>query len=91
MDSRNKWILGGWDYGRRICYLLVVDEIGDFMFTGLLNACADHVAEDLGEQVHGYMTQIGFDPLSFAASALFLMYSKCETIQKAKRAFKGMP
>ena len=37
------------------------------------------------------MTWIGFDPLSFAASALVHMYSKCATIQNAKRVFKGMP
>ena len=63
----------------------------DFTFTGVLNACADHVAEDPGKQVHGYMMRIGFDPFSFAASALVHMYSKCETIQNAKRAFKWMP
>ena len=37
------------------------------------------------------MTRIGFDPLSFAASDLVHMYSKCTTIQNAKRVFKGMP
>ena len=56
----------------------------DFTFTGVLNACADHVAEDLGEQVHGYKTRIGINPLSFVASALVHMYSKCETIRNAK-------
>ena len=56
----------------------------DFTFTGVLNACADHVADDLGEQVHGYKTRIGINPLSFVASALVHMYSKCETIRNAK-------
>ena len=37
------------------------------------------------------MTRIGFEPLSFAASDLVHMYSKCTTIQNAKRVFKGMP
>ncbi|XP_023920574.2 pentatricopeptide repeat-containing protein At4g37170 [Quercus suber] len=63
----------------------------DFTFAGVLNACADHAAEDLGKQVHGYMTRIGFDPFSFAASALVHMYSKCGNIEDAKRVFKGMP
>ena len=60
-------------------------------FAGVLNACADHVAKDLSKQVHGYMTRIGFDFPSFAASVLAHMYSKCVNIQNAKRAFKGMP
>ncbi|EXC24858.1 hypothetical protein L484_013224 [Morus notabilis] len=62
-----------------------------FTFSGVLNACADHAAGDLGKQVHGYMTRIGFDPLSFAASALVHMYAKCGNIENAKRVFKGMP
>lgn len=37
------------------------------------------------------MTRIGFDPISFAASALVHMYSKCGNIENAKRVFKGMP
>ena len=37
------------------------------------------------------MTRIGFDFLSFAASALADMYSKCVNIQNVERAFKGMP
>ncbi|KAG2719881.1 hypothetical protein I3843_02G006600 [Carya illinoinensis] len=63
----------------------------EFTFAGVLNACADHAAEDLGKQVHGYMTRIGFDPISFAASALVHMYSKCGNIENAKRVFNGMP
>jgi pentatricopeptide repeat protein len=63
----------------------------EFTFAGVLNACADHAAEDLGKQVHGYMTRIGFDPFSFAASALVHMYLKCGNIENAKRVFKGVP
>ena len=62
----------------------------DFTLAGFLNTWADHVEEDLGKQVHGYMTRIRFNPLSFAASALVHMYSKCATIQNANRVFKGM-
>ncbi|XP_057963378.1 pentatricopeptide repeat-containing protein At4g37170 [Malania oleifera] len=63
----------------------------EFTFAGILNACADHACEGLGKQVHGYMMRIGFDPLSFAASALVHMYSKCGNIKNARRVFKGMP
>ncbi|GMN29935.1 hypothetical protein TIFTF001_002627 [Ficus carica] len=63
----------------------------EFTFTGVLNACADHAAGDLGKQVHAYMIRIWFDPFSFAASALVHMYSKCGNIENAKRVFIGMP
>ncbi|XP_031265204.1 pentatricopeptide repeat-containing protein At4g37170-like [Pistacia vera] len=63
----------------------------EFTFAGVLNACADHAAEELGKQVHGYMTRIGFDPYSFAASALVHMYSKCGNVENAKRVFNEIP
>lgn len=63
----------------------------EFTFAGVLNVCADHLAEDLGEQVHGYMTRIGFDPFSFAASTLVHMYAKCGNIESAKKVFNAMP
>ncbi|TXG59498.1 hypothetical protein EZV62_014071 [Acer yangbiense] len=63
----------------------------EFTFAGVLNACADHAAEELGKQVQAYMTRIGFDPYSFAASALVHMYSKCGNVENAKRVFDGIP
>ncbi|XP_044469352.1 pentatricopeptide repeat-containing protein At4g37170 [Mangifera indica] len=63
----------------------------EFTFAGVLNACAVHAAEELGKQVHGYMTRIGFDPYSFAASALVHMYSKCGNVENARRVFNGIP
>ncbi|KAK9902940.1 hypothetical protein M0R45_001453 [Rubus argutus] len=63
----------------------------EFTFAGVLNACAGHAAENLGKQVHAYMTRIGFDPVSFAASALVHMYSKCGNTANANKVFKGMP
>ncbi|KAK9165501.1 hypothetical protein Scep_000692 [Stephania cephalantha] len=63
----------------------------EFTFAGVLNASSDQAAEDIGKQVHGYMTRIGFDPLSFATSALVHMYSKCGNIESAKIVFKQMP
>ncbi|PKI78432.1 hypothetical protein CRG98_001178 [Punica granatum] len=63
----------------------------DFTFAGVLNACADHAAEGLGRQVHGHMTRVGFDPSTFAVSALVHMYSKCGNMETARRVFEGMP
>lgn len=63
----------------------------EFTFAGVLNACADHAAEDLGKQIHAFMMRVGFNPFSFAASALVHMYSKCGNIENAKSVFEGMP
>ncbi|XVE82737.1 hypothetical protein DITRI_Ditri16bG0030100 [Diplodiscus trichospermus] len=63
----------------------------EFTFAGVLNACADDAAVEIGKQVHGYMTRIDFNPLSFAGSALVHMYSKCGNVESAKRVFSGMP
>ncbi|KAJ4714949.1 Pentatricopeptide repeat-containing protein [Melia azedarach] len=79
--------------GFRLFSELMVSKIrpNEFTFAGVLNACADHTAEELGKQVHGYMTRVGFDPYSFAASALVHMYSKCGNVEVAKKVFNGMP
>ncbi|GLU19976.1 hypothetical protein SLE2022_361960 [Rubroshorea leprosula] len=63
----------------------------EFTFSGVLNGCADHTAEELGKQIHAYMMRVGFDPFSFAASALVHMYSKCGNIDNAQRVFDCMP
>ncbi|CAI0553832.1 unnamed protein product [Linum tenue] len=62
----------------------------EFTFAGVLNACSDVTAEQLGRQVHGYITRVGSTPSSFAASALVHMYSKCGSMVNAERVFKGM-
>ncbi|KAG6742944.1 hypothetical protein POTOM_053888 [Populus tomentosa] len=63
----------------------------EFTFSGVLNACANQTSEELGKKVHGYMTRVGFDPFSFAASALVHMYSKCGNMVSAERVFKETP
>ncbi|XP_024993210.1 pentatricopeptide repeat-containing protein At4g37170 [Cynara cardunculus var. scolymus] len=63
----------------------------EFTFAGILNACAHHNTECLGRQVHGYMSRIGFNHSSFAASALVHMYCKCGNIEVADRVFKWIP
>ncbi|KAL2981904.1 hypothetical protein AAZX31_13G313800 [Glycine max] len=62
----------------------------EYTFAGVLNACADHAAEHLGKEVHGYMMHAGYDPGSFAISALVHMYSKCGNTRVARRVFNEM-
>ncbi|RHN53470.1 putative tetratricopeptide-like helical domain, DYW domain-containing protein [Medicago truncatula] len=63
----------------------------EYTFAGVLNACADLAAEQMGKEVHGYMTRVGYDPFSFAASALVHVYSKCGNTETARRVFNQMP
>ncbi|CAJ2650799.1 unnamed protein product [Trifolium pratense] len=63
----------------------------EYTFAGVLNACADLAAERVGKEVHGYMTRVGYDPCSFAASALVHVYSKCGNTEIARRVFNQMP
>ncbi|GAB2282562.1 hypothetical protein Dimus_017102 [Dionaea muscipula] len=61
-----------------------------FTFAGVLNACADQTAEETGKQIHGQMLRVGFDPRSFAASALVHMYSKCGNMTYARKIVNNM-
>jgi len=63
----------------------------EYTFAGVLNACADLAAVRMGKEVHGYMTRLGYDPCSFAASALVHLYSKCGKTETARRMFNQMP
>ncbi|XXG78489.1 hypothetical protein AAC387_Pa08g2428 [Persea americana] len=63
----------------------------EFTFAGILNACSAQTSEGLGKQVHGHMTRVGFNPFSFAASALVDMYSKCGNVDYAEKVFKWIP
>lgn len=63
----------------------------EFTFAGILNVCSTQANEGLGKQIHGHMTRIGFDPFSFAASALVDMYAKCGNVENAVKVFRGLP
>ncbi|KAI4295365.1 hypothetical protein L6164_035418 [Bauhinia variegata] len=62
----------------------------EYTFAGVLNACADNAAEDLGKEVHGHMTRVGYDPYSFAISTLVHLYSRCGNMENAIKVFNQM-
>lgn len=84
---------GRWDEGLSLFSEFLRSGISpnDYTFAGVLNACAHQAAEELGRQVHGHMMRIGFDPCSFAASALVHMYTKCGCVETADKVFKSLP
>lgn len=84
---------GRWDEGLSLFSEFLRSGISpnDYTFAGVLNACAHQAAEELGRQVHGHMMRIGYDPCSFAASALVHMYTKCGCVKTADKVFKSLP
>ncbi|OAY75655.1 Pentatricopeptide repeat-containing protein [Ananas comosus] len=86
------------DVGRREEGLWLLYEMlrvgvrpNEFTFAGVLNAFAEMALEGKGKEVHGQLMRIGYDSSSFAGSALVHMYSKCGSIEKARKVFDGMP
>ncbi|KAL3525726.1 hypothetical protein ACH5RR_014098 [Cinchona calisaya] len=84
---------GRWEEGFLLFSDLLKSGIkpNEFTFAGVLNACTQKTIEAIGKQVHGYMMRLGFDPFSFAASALVHMYSKCGNMESAYKVFKWLP
>lgn len=84
---------GKWEEGFLLFSNLLKSGIrpNEFTFAGVLNACTQNTAEGLGKQVHGYMMRLGFDPFSFAGSALVHMYSKCGNMETAYKVFRWLP
>ncbi|XP_075498650.1 pentatricopeptide repeat-containing protein At4g37170-like [Primulina tabacum] len=84
---------GRWEEGLSLFteFLKSGTRPNEFTYAGVLNACANQTAEGLGRQVHGNMIRSGFDPYSFAASALVHMYAKCGSVDRAQRVFKWLP
>ncbi|XP_073152918.1 pentatricopeptide repeat-containing protein At4g37170-like [Henckelia pumila] len=84
---------GRWEEGLSLFSDLLNSGVrpNEFTYAGVLNACAGQTTEGLGRQVHGNMIRLGFDPYSFASSALVHMYAKCGSVDRAHRVFKWLP
>ncbi|EPS71377.1 hypothetical protein M569_03380, partial [Genlisea aurea] len=67
------------------------NEPNDFTISGVLKACTFCTAEEIGRQVHARMMLTGFSPDSFAASTLVHMYTKCGSIESARKVFSMIP
>lgn len=62
-----------------------------FTFAGILSACASLAALEHGKQVHGQLTQVGFESSVSAGNALVTMYARCGVIEDACQVFDNMP
>ncbi|KAK1437328.1 hypothetical protein QVD17_03119 [Tagetes erecta] len=59
-----------------------------YAFSAVLKSCADVATLKLGQQIHSLALRSGFESNEFVASNLIVMYSKCGTIEDARRSFE---
>ncbi|KAJ8445694.1 hypothetical protein Cgig2_026021 [Carnegiea gigantea] len=62
----------------------------DFVCSSILTACGSLEALVLGVQVHGYAIKVNLEPDEFVKSSLIDMYSKCNSLTDARRAFDSV-
>ncbi|KAL6959364.1 Pentatricopeptide repeat-containing protein [Sarracenia purpurea var. burkii] len=61
-----------------------------FACTSVLTSCASHEALEVGKQVHSYAIKVNLEFDEFVKTALIDMYSKCDSLTDARKAFDGM-
>lgn len=62
-------------------------KLDGFTFPCALKSCGRHARLALGKQIHGYITESGFESDCFTVSALVDMYSNCNELNAAVRLF----
>ncbi|KAJ7956390.1 Pentatricopeptide repeat-containing protein [Quillaja saponaria] len=63
----------------------------DMTLTATLTACSALRLLRTGKEVHGYALRLGIGENTFVDSALVTMYSKCGTLELARRVFNTIP
>ncbi|KAF5780868.1 putative tetratricopeptide-like helical domain superfamily [Helianthus annuus] len=59
-----------------------------YAFSTVLRSCADVAALQFGQQIHALALRSGYESNEFVTSDLIVMYSKCGTIEDARRSFE---
>ncbi|KAJ0809086.1 putative tetratricopeptide-like helical domain superfamily [Helianthus annuus] len=59
-----------------------------YAFSAVLRSCADVAALQFGQQIHALALRSGYESNEFVTSDLVVMYSKCGTIEDARRSFE---
>eukprot|EP01018_Ginkgo_biloba_P016705 Gb_16366 [translate_table: standard] len=59
----------------------------NFIFPGVLKACAALADLQQGKEVHDYITKSGIEPDVFVGNSLVEMYAKCGSIEDARLVF----
>lgn len=58
-----------------------------FTFSGLLKACANFNNLDMGIKIHCHAVKLGLASINCVGNALINMYSRCDRIEEAQKAF----
>ncbi|KAK8949372.1 putative pentatricopeptide repeat-containing protein [Platanthera zijinensis] len=62
----------------------------EYSFSSVLQACANMENLELGGQIHGQVTKIGFASEIFVANALMDVYAKCNDLEGLDKIFSGL-
>eukprot|EP01018_Ginkgo_biloba_P024476 Gb_03693 [translate_table: standard] len=62
----------------------------EFTFTSVLGACASGLALEEGKQFHAHLIKSGFESSVFAENALVDTYTKCKSVEDARKVFDKM-
>ncbi|KAL8049490.1 hypothetical protein ABFX02_06G023100 [Erythranthe guttata] len=83
---------GGNDYEAIELYCRMITQgrvkPNHFTFACLLKACGNLFNPKLGEQIYSHATKLGLATVSVVGNSLISMYSKCDRIEDARKAFE---
>lgn len=60
-------------------------------FASILQGCTSPAALELGQKVHGYIIQAGYENNLWVVNSLITMYCKCGGLEEARKLFDGLP
>lgn len=66
-------------------------ELTDFTLTSVVNACGLLMDCKISEQIHGFISKIGFGSNAFTEAALLDMCTRCGRMADAKKMFQRWP
>ncbi|GER46702.1 pentatricopeptide repeat-containing protein [Striga asiatica] len=83
---------GGRDYEaiELYCQMIIDGEVkpNHLTFASLLKACGNLFNPKIGEQIYGHAVKLGLSPVNCVGNSLISMYTKCDQMEEARKAFE---
>ncbi|CAA0824672.1 Pentatricopeptide repeat-containing protein -chloroplastic [Striga hermonthica] len=83
---------GGLDYEaiELYCRMITEGEVkpNHLTFASLLKACGNLFNPEIGEQIYGHTVKSGLSPINCVGNSLISMYTKCDRMEEARKAFE---